>query len=60
MATKLIRVSIDWGKERNLSEIILNVYEQNISARGLYESIRFKEDSKISLGHIRMKRDIMK
>lgn len=58
LATKLISASIDWGNERNLSEIILNVYEQNTSARQLYESIGFKEDSKISLGRIRMKRAI--
>ncbi len=54
IACKLIHASIDWAKDQQLTEMILNVYEKNSSAHTLYKSFGFQDDCAISLGRIRM------
>lgn len=41
---QLIHYLMDWAKERNVSEIILDVYAENESALKAYEKIGFKPD----------------
>ena len=59
VANLLTVTSFKWAKDLMLSEIILNVYERNIAARNLYESIGFINDDNISGGRIRMKRILL-
>jgi GNAT superfamily N-acetyltransferase len=57
-AEHLIHASKEWALQQGVTEMILNVYEQNESARKLYKKCGYVEDSKISLGRIRMKYDM--
>lgn len=58
IASLLINSAIEWTKNKSLSRIILNVYENNNPARTLYESKGFVTDCHISDNRIRMKHDL--
>lgn len=58
IASLLINSAIEWTKNKSLSRIILNVYENNNPARTLYESKGFVTDCQISDNRIRMKHDL--
>lgn len=58
IASLLINSAIEWTKNKSLSRIILNVYENNNPARTLYESKGFVTDCHISNNRIRMKHNL--
>jgi len=57
IARLLITAAMDWANEHELSEITLNVYEDNEAARALYKAAGFGDVCLISGNRIRMKYD---
>lgn len=55
IAKQLINASIHWAKERQLYDMILNVYEKNQAAHNLYKAFGFEDESNLSDSRIRMK-----